>query len=121
MPEYTQFPRENIDSALTLAQRYRGGVGGVDLQSADMLAPETAMRAGPANFSAGCIGVVSQGNQVCLRLPIVGDLCVPIDLPDGTAAEACVDICTHFGVPTGVCVKIRVLGNEVFSQCFGFC
>lgn len=118
MPEYTQFPQENIDKALALARRSSEGV---DLRSTDMLAPGMALRAGPANFSAGCIGLVSKGNQVCLELPIVGNLCVPIDLPDGTAAEACVDVCTHFGFPTGFCVKVRALGNDIFSQCFGWC
>src|SRR5437763_13145562 len=106
MPEYTEFPQESIDKTLALARRSSEGI---DLRSANTLAPEMALRAGPANFSAGCIGLVSAGNQVCLRLPIVGDLCVPVDLPDGTAAEACVDVCTQWGFPTGVCVKFRVL------------
>ena len=118
MPEYTEFPQESIDKTLALARRSSEGI---DLRSANTLAPEMALRAGPANFSAGCIGLVSAGNQVCLRLPIVGDLCVPVDLPDGTAAEACVDVCTQWGFPTGVCVKIRVLGNDIFSQCYGWC
>jgi hypothetical protein len=118
MPEYAQFPQENIDRVLALAGRSSEGI---DLRSADMLAPEMALQAGPASFSAGCIGLVSQGSQVCLRVPIVGDLCVPVDLPDGTFAEACVDLCTHWGIPTGVCVRIRAAGANIFSQCFGWC
>lgn len=118
MPEYAEFPQENFDKAVALAQR---STEGVDLRSASMLTPEMALRAGPANFSAGCISLVSTGSQVCLRIPIVGDLCVPVDLPDGTAAQACVDVCTHWGIPTGVCLKVSVAGDVIFSQCFGWC
>lgn len=122
MSEYTDFPQENIDKALALAQRSAQGLAqGVDLRSTDMLTPEMALRAGPANFSAGCISLVSAGDQVCLRVPLIGDLCVPLDLPDGTGVSACIDVCTHWGVPTGVCLKLSVAGNKIFSQCFGWC
>jgi hypothetical protein len=118
MPEYTEFPQENIDKALALARR---SFEGVDLQSTDMLSPQMALRAGPADFNAGCIGVISQDNQVCLQLPVVGNLCVPVDLPDGSVAEACVVVCTHWGIPTGICLTIRALGNNIFRQCYGWC
>jgi hypothetical protein len=117
MPAYTEYPQENIDKAIALAQR---SVEGVDLRSADVLTPEMLLRVSPARFSAGCIAVVSQGSQVCLRVPIFGDLCIPVDLPDGTAAEACVDIRTIWpGIPVGACLTIRVLNNTIFRQCIG--
>ncbi|WP_030608472.1 hypothetical protein [Streptomyces sclerotialus] len=118
MPEYIEFPQENIDKALALA---RSPFEGVDLQSADMLTPEAVAQAGPAAVSAGCVALRSEGKKVCLKVPFAGNICVPVDLPDGTFAEACVDICTRFGVPTGACVVVRAAGKQVWRQCFGWC
>ena len=47
MPAYTEYPQENIDKAIALAQR---SVEGVDLRSADVLTPEMLVRVSPARF-----------------------------------------------------------------------
>jgi hypothetical protein len=72
---------------------------------------------------AQCISVVSEDHKVCLTLPFkLGRVCLPLpfDLPDGTAARACISICTFLGVPSGACVRVTVGGEEVVEQCFGF-
>lgn len=72
---------------------------------------------------AQCISVTVQGHQICLNLPIVGKKCisVPVSLPSGTAAQACLSICTHWGIPTGVKVTISVAGHVVVTKTFGKC
>jgi hypothetical protein len=104
MPEYTE-RQEIINKSSALARR---SFEGVDLRFTDILTPEMPLRGSPADSTAGCIELVSEDSQVCLRVPVVGDSSVPADLPDGTAAEDCVDVGTHRGVPAGACVRPRV-------------
>src|SRR4051794_40072699 len=118
-PEYASFSEEEINRTVETARRpYEG----VNLRSAEVMSGDLALKSGTASFRAQCLEIVSQGNQVCLRLPFgLPPLCVPIDLPDGTAVQACLDICTHWGIPTGVCVSLTVAGNQIFRQCFLWC
>ena len=71
-----------------------------------------------------CVSVVvnNQG-QVCVDLPIFGQKCIPLHtpLPPGTAASACIDACTKWGIPTGACVTVTALGHQVARECFGSC
>lgn len=72
----------------------------------------------------GCIAVVVRNRRVCLRLPLgLGNVClpIPISIKDGTAAQACLTICTWLGIPTGVRVRIVVAGNVIISKKFGRC
>ncbi len=119
MPEYTSFSEEAINQAVETARRpYEG----VDLRSPQVMTGDLALKSGPASFRAECLEIVSRDREVCLGLPLgLPDLCVPVNLPDGEAVQACLDICTHFGIPTGVCVSLRVAGNEIFRQCFLWC
>jgi hypothetical protein len=77
--------------------------------------------------SASCVGVGIVNRRVCLKLPVVGNVCIPnLNVPMGNiGAQACVSVCTKgvgpFKVPTGACVSIRVAGNQIIRQCFGFC
>jgi hypothetical protein len=62
-----------------------------------------------------------RNGKVCLSLPLgLGSICLPIPLhiPDGTAASACLSIRTVWGFPTGVCVSVSALGNEIVRKCF---
>ncbi len=70
-----------------------------------------------------CVSVSVRDGKVCLDLPVVGSIClpIPIPVPSGTAAQACIDVCTHMGIPTGACVNVSVLGQKVAQQCFGWC
>jgi hypothetical protein len=70
-----------------------------------------------------CVDLRSGDNEVCLDLPLgLGDVCIPLpfDLPDGQAAQACLYICTTWGIPTGVTVRVTVGGFSVVDQSFGW-
>jgi hypothetical protein len=74
-------------------------------------------------LSDTCVGVViNSSGQVCLSVPVVGNVCIPIHtpFPSGTAAQACISTCGSF-IPTGACVTVSVLGQQVARQCFGLC
>ncbi len=85
-----------------------------------------AFAASPASpelsLSGGCISVVTQNNQICVSLPFdLGSHCLPLPLtvPDGTAAQACIQICTKYGIPCGACVTIGIAGVQIVKQCYG--
>ena len=70
-----------------------------------------------------CVDLRSGASEVCLDLPLgLGDVCIPLpfDLPDGVAAQACLYICTTWGIPTGVTVRVTVGGFSVVDQSFGW-
>ena len=77
--------------------------------------------------SATCVSVVTANNRVCLRLPVVGNVCLPfpIPVPSGTAAQACISVCTKgfgpFKVPTGACATVSIAGRQLVRKCFGIC
>ncbi len=75
-------------------------------------------------MAAGCISVTVENGKVCLNLPLgIGNYCLPIPsiIPNGTAAEACLHICTTWGLPTGIRVTISVAGKVIVSKTFGKC
>lgn len=75
-------------------------------------------------LAAGCISVKVENGKICLNLPLgIGKFCFPIPsiIPNGTAAEACLNICTTWGIPTGVRVTISVAGKVILSKSFGKC
>ncbi len=70
---------------------------------------------------AECVSVVVQNGQICLDLPVVGNECISVPIPgSGTLAQACIDLCTTLGFPTGVCVSVSVGGIQVTKECFGY-
>jgi len=85
--------------------------------------PNTLAMDGEATFLAECVSVEIKGNEVCLKLPFVGDVCIPLPIspPSGTLAEVCASLCTKFGIPTGVRVTVSVAGQTVVSKTFGIC
>ncbi len=89
------------------------------------LSPTTDVSGGGAMmFAGGCISVTVKNHRICLNLPLgFGSFCFPIPsiFPDGTAAKACIDICTTWGIPTGVKVSVSVAGHVVVSKSFGRC
>lgn len=78
---------------------------------------------GPLSLLAECISVTVEDGKICLKVPVAGSICIPIPVqfPNGTAAQACLHICSKFGIPTGVCVTVTILGSQVARQCFGLC
>lgn len=72
--------------------------------------------------SATCVGVGIFNHRACLRLPVVGNVCVPIPLNvPNINGSACFRVCTKWGVPTGACVDIYASGRKVAGRCFGWC
>ena len=74
----------------------------------------------PSDF---CVNLGIQNGRVCLSIPVIGNVCVPVStgLPNGTAASACVSVCTKWGIPTGACVTVTALGQQIGGECFGAC
>lgn len=116
MPPYTSFSDDDISRALEAAKQPHQET---DLRAVTEISPA----ARPLSFSAACISITTTNNQVCLNLPLgLGSVCIPIpfNIPDGTVVQACIDICTFFGIPTGACLRISAEGQQIVSQCFGF-
>lgn len=115
-PEHYSFSEEAISGALETARQAHEGT---DLRAIT----EISTSHSPITLLAECINVTTRNHQVCLDLPLgLGSACLPIpfNIPDGTIAQACLDICTTLGIPTGVCVRVVVGGVTVVRQCFGF-
>ena len=119
--EFYEFDNDAVEAALDAARRRHE-----EHDAAQNLTAQSALPAGGGHVAvaAQCIAVTVSNHKVCLNLPLgLGKHCLPLpfSIPDGTAAEACLDICTKFGIPTGVRVSIKVAGNTVFSEGFGIC
>lgn len=116
MTDYASFDENVVNAALANAQNHFNRLD------------TTAFVASPANaslsLSGGCISVTTQNNSVCVNLPLgLGSHCIPlpINVKDGTAAQACLSLCTTWGIPHGVKVTVSVAGQTVVSQSFGSC
>ncbi|MEK6259251.1 MAG: hypothetical protein AABP62_11605 [Planctomycetota bacterium] len=70
-----------------------------------------------------CVTLTISDGKACLNVPIFGSVCVsvPSSIPNGTLAEACIDICKRFGIPCGVEVTVKVAGQKVASDTWGCC
>lgn len=119
MPTYHEFDSEAINHALAAAQAHNEtfGLAAVDDKMSLHAGGEFAI-------SAQCISVKVENHKICLSLPLgIGKVCLPlpISVPNGTAAQACLTICTTWGFPTGVKVTVSVLGHVIVSKSFGNC
>ena len=117
-PEYYSFSDEAVSSALEAARRPHEGR---DLRAITEISTSVSPH---RTLLAECISITVSNNQVCLNIPLgVGNICIaiPFNVPNGTVTQACLSICTIWGIPTGVCVSIDVGGAEIVKQCFGFC
>lgn len=73
--------------------------------------------------AAQCISVAVQNGKICLNLPLVGKVCLPIPkfVPNGKAVEVCFGVCTTWKVPTGVKVTVSLAGKVILTKSFGKC
>lgn len=114
--EFHSFDDKSVQAALDAAQaHFEGNIDAKSINSAED---------GHLALAAGCISVTVENGKVCLNLPLgFGKYCFPIPsiIPNGTAAEACLSICTTWGIPTGVRVTISVAGKVIVSKSFGKC
>lgn len=119
MTTYHEFSAQAVQQALDTARMHNDTVG---LKAADG-SPNIA---GGGEFAvlAECVSVTVSGGRVCLNLPLgIGSVCIPIPIsfPDGTAAQACLSICTTWGFPTGVKVTVSIAGQTIIEKSFGKC
>ncbi len=72
---------------------------------------------------AECISVTVSDGKVCLNLPLgFGKVCIPIPISfDAKVAQACLHICTTWGIPTGIKVTISIGGTVIVTKSFGKC
>lgn len=119
MAETYSFSNEAVQGALDAAKSH------YDLTMMQSLAESSSpTQIGELSILAECISVTIGDHKVCINLPLgLGRHCIPIPVrfPDGTAAQACLSICTTWGIPTGVKVSVIVAGVTIVSQGFGKC
>lgn len=119
MAHHAAFSEEAINNALETARAHNeslGITGGLEASSL-IASSELSVR-------AECISVtVNKDGKICITIPKLGEHCLPIPkiFPSGTAAQACLDICSKFGFPVGVKITISVLGHVVITKTFGLC
>jgi hypothetical protein len=118
-PEIYGFPSDAVENAIEAAR----GAAAEQIQALDDITTLdlTSAQVSEVTLQAACISVEVRNNKVCLSLPLgFGSIClpIPIPIPSGTAASACLSIRTVWGFPTGVCVSVSALGNELVSKCF---
>ena len=110
-----KFDEEHINQALEAVKAHYA-----DRPAAEFSTPQETELA----ISGGCISLKVENGQVCVELPLgFGKVCLPIPIrfPDGTVAEACLHICTTWGIPTGVKVTVSIGGVTIVTKTFGKC
>ena len=123
MAEYS-FDEEAIQGAIKAAQAsHDDATANNKLMSFDV-SQGVPMQPGTLVVGAECISVTVENGKVCLNLPLgIGKYCftVPSIFPNGTVGQACLSICTTWGIPTGVKVTVVIAGVTVINQSFGKC
>ena len=119
MAQFHEFSTESVDAALQAARANQ------ETMAAQSFTGESSLsQTGEMSVLAECIKLSVEDHKVCLSLPLgLGKHCIPIhvNIPNGTAAQACLTICTTWGIPTGAKVSVIVAGITVVSQTFGKC
>ena len=117
MPTYHEFNPQQISKTLKAAAE---SFDLTKLRAADgLVEPRHVVLA-----AAECISVTADRGKICLKLPLkIGDVCIPIPAWIGgdTVVQACIGICTTWGIPTGVEVTISVAGHVVAGESWGRC
>jgi hypothetical protein len=115
---YPSFDAQAIEQAIETARRHSESVqaraGGQQIGTDN----------GELKVSAQCISLTVENGQVCLNLPLgLGSICLPIPswIPSGATVQACLDICSVWGVPCGVEVKVSFNGQVIVQKGFGCC
>ena len=119
MTTYHEFDHDQINEAIETARNHFADQNVAQLNASSDIMGNTHML-----LSGGCIKVTVEDGKVCLSLPLgIGKICLPIpaSIPNGTAAQACLHICTTLGFPTGVKVTVSVAGITIVQQSYGKC
>lgn len=118
MATYHEFDAKAVASAIEAAR------GFYDLEERGKSTEIDLLDDGHLSIAAGCISVTVDNGKVCLNLPLgIGKICVPIPaiFPNGTAAQACISICTFGPIPTGVRLTVSIAGQQIVNKTFGKC
>ncbi len=114
--EYPSFDSEIISQSLDAARQHsetaRAGLTDSQIELSD----------GALTIGAQCISVTVQNHQICINLPLgIGSKCFPVPswVPEGSAVQACLNICTKWGIPCGVELTVSLAGTLVFKKGFG--
>ncbi|MDF3126936.1 hypothetical protein [Rheinheimera sp. 1928-s] len=117
MAKYPSFSDQAVQSAIDSAQQH--------YSSKSLTTANVGITAddGHVALLAECITVTIGDGKVCLNLPLgIGSVCIPVPISyDGKVAQACLSICTTWGIPTGVKVSVSIAGIEIVSKSFGKC
>ena len=111
-----EFDAKFVEQAVEAASRHSNSL------QASAKGGSPTLSDGALKVAAQCISVTVQNGQVCVNLPLgIGSVCLPIPswIPNGTAAQACIDICTKWGIPCGVELTVSVAGQQIVQKGFG--
>ncbi len=117
--EHLEFDAQSVNEAIAAARQFHQETVTTEFEANSALA-----ESGELEISAQCISITVSNGRVCLSLPLgIGKVClpIPVGIPNGTAAQACLSICTKFGIPTGVKVTVSALGRVILTKKFGIC
>jgi len=112
------FSTQAINQALEAAQTYSKA----QVQMTAAVTHETQLDDGTLQMAAQCISVTVSNHQICLNLPFgLGKKCLPVPgfIPNGTACQACLHICTKWGIPCGVEITVSAGGHQILKKNFG--
>jgi uncharacterized protein GlcG (DUF336 family) len=116
MTSYPSFSDQAVQQAIDAASKHYNQQ---KLQQANTISDDD----GHLALLAECISVTVANGKACINLPLgIGSKCIPVPISyDGKVAQACLSICTHWGIPTGVKVSVSVGGIVIVSKSFGKC
>lgn len=112
--EYHSFDDAAVSATLEAS---REPFEGRDVRAASEISPADS---GELELRAACLTLKSANRRVCLNLPLgLGRTCIPlpVDIANGTEVQACLSIRTSWGIPTGVCVRITLGGQQLVKRC----
>ena len=118
-----EFDDNAIDEAVGSARAYHQEAGTAPRESAMAESQPDFSDSGQMELAAQCIDVTVANKKICVKLPKVGKVCLPVPgfVPNGTVAQACISVCTKFGIPTGVRLTVTVAGKVILRKTFGVC
>jgi hypothetical protein len=123
---YHEFDDQKVSEAIATAHAaHMELTGAPPTETAEAAAAVNLSGAdGALEVAAQCITVTVANKKVCVKLPLgIGQICLPVPgfVPNGQAAQACISICTTWGIPTGVRLTVSVGGNVILRKTFGKC
>lgn len=66
---------------------------------------------------SACVSASYQNGDVCFDFPIFGNICVniPIGISGNTSLSVCGDVCTTWGIPTGLKITVYADNQAVWN------